>query len=220
MPAIKGPRKVHQYSNALKVKAVQLAALSGVLTQDVASALDIHPFMLSCWKKKFREGTLVAKRGERVRIDHETAAELKRLRALERENAILKEELTLLKKSPPVLFRTKGEIFAFIEQNRDVHEVRVMCRLYGISRSGYYAWRQRPLSGRAQTDAQLLEEIRQVFEQHDGIYGSPRVHVSLREKGHRVGEKRVARLMHANRLKARSALIYRATPACTASIRI
>lgn len=98
MPAIKGPRKVHRYSNEFKVKAVQLAALPGVLTQDVASALDIHPFVLSRWKKEFREGKLVAKRGERIRIDHETEAELKRLRA-RGENALLKEELTLLKKA-------------------------------------------------------------------------------------------------------------------------
>lgn len=48
MAAIKGPRKVHRYSNEFKVKAVRLAALPGVLSQDVASALDIHPFMLSC----------------------------------------------------------------------------------------------------------------------------------------------------------------------------
>lgn len=93
-----------------------------------------------------------------------------------------------------------------------MHDVRVMCRLYGVSRSGYYAWRQRPLSERAQADAQLLKEIRQVYEQHEGIYGSPRVHVELRERGRRVGEKRIARLMQADRLKARSARIYRANP--------
>ena len=99
MAAIKGPRKVHRYSNEFKVKAVRLAALPGVLTQDVASALDIHPFMLSRWKKELREGKLVAKRGESVRIDPKTEAELKRLRKLEREHALLKEEHALLKKA-------------------------------------------------------------------------------------------------------------------------
>lgn len=99
MARAKGPRKVYRYSNEFKVKAVQLANLPGVLTQDVAEALEIHPFMLSRWKKEVREGTLVAKRGERVQIDHKTAAELKRLRTLEREHAILKEEHALLKKA-------------------------------------------------------------------------------------------------------------------------
>lgn len=78
---------------------MQLANLPGVLTQDVADALEIHPFMLFRWKKEFREGKLVAKRGERVRIDPKTEAELERLRKLEREHAILKEEHALLKKA-------------------------------------------------------------------------------------------------------------------------
>jgi transposase len=99
MPKAKGPGKVHRYNNEFKVKAVQLANPSGVLTQDVVEALEIHPFMLFRWKKEYREGKLVAKRGERVRIDHKTPGELERLRKIEREHAILKEEHALLKKA-------------------------------------------------------------------------------------------------------------------------
>ena len=89
--------------------------------------------------------------------------------------------------------------------------MRVMCRLYGVSRSGYYAWRQRAPSARSQSDAVLLERIRAVYAQSEGIYGSPRIHFELRERGLRVGKKRVARLMQADRLKARCAGLYRAT---------
>lgn len=93
-----------------------------------------------------------------------------------------------------------------------MHDVRVMCRLYGVSRSGYYAWRRRPPRVRSQSDAVLLEQIRAVYAQSNGIYGSPRIHADLREQGYRVGEKRVARLMQADRLKARCARLYRANP--------
>jgi putative transposase len=72
-----------------------------------------------------------------------------------------------------------------------------MCRVLGVSRSGYYAWRKRPPSKRDQKDAMLTEKIRQIHEKSRGTYGSPRVHAALRDKGIRVGEKRVARLMKA-----------------------
>jgi transposase-like protein len=64
MARIKGPRKVHRYSAEFKLKAVKLSQIEGVQVQDVADALDIHPFMLSRWRKEAREGRLKA----RVRV--------------------------------------------------------------------------------------------------------------------------------------------------------
>jgi len=58
MARIKGPRKIQQYSVEFKLKAVKLSDLAGVEVQDVAQALDIHPFMMSRWRKEAREGRL------------------------------------------------------------------------------------------------------------------------------------------------------------------
>ena len=91
-----GPRKVARYSEQFKATAVKLSSLSGVLIQDVADALDIHPFMLSLWRKQVREGAIVAKSAT---LDVQTKAELKRLRELERRYKMLKEEHALLKKA-------------------------------------------------------------------------------------------------------------------------
>lgn len=91
-----GPRKTRRYGDRFKATAVKLSSLSGVLIQDVAAALDIHPFMLSLWRKQVRDGVIVAKASK---IDVETKAELKRLRELERQYKILKEEHELLKKA-------------------------------------------------------------------------------------------------------------------------
>lgn len=96
MPRTKGPRKINRYGDEFKARAVKLSYLPGVQVQEVAEALDIHPFMLSKWRKQVREGLIVAK-GE-VEIDPATAAELKRLRQVEREYALLKEEHSLLKR--------------------------------------------------------------------------------------------------------------------------
>src|SRR5580692_10641070 len=72
-----------------------------------------------------------------------------------------------------------------------------MCRLLGVSPSGYYAWTKRQPSRRTQIDAALVAEIRAAHTASRGIYGAPRIHVDLAAKGIRVGRKRVARLMSA-----------------------
>ena len=70
-----------------------------------------------------------------------------------------------------------------------------MCRVLKVSTSGYYAWRNRPPSKRAQKDAMLTEKIREIHDWSRSTYGSPRVHAALQDEGIRVGKKRVARLM-------------------------
>jgi transposase len=79
------------------MKAVQLSQLEGVRVKDVAEALDIHPFMLSRWRKEAREGTLRARVG--VASDARRAREVRQLAELKRQNTLLKEELELLKRA-------------------------------------------------------------------------------------------------------------------------
>jgi putative transposase len=82
--------------------------------------------------------------------------------------------------------------------------VRVMCRVLGLSPSGYYAWLQRPLSARAVADQQLLGEIERIHTQSRWTYGRPRLHAELIDDGHRVGQKRVARLMRLGGIRGAS----------------
>jgi transposase InsO family protein len=70
-----------------------------------------------------------------------------------------------------------------------------MCRVLGVSRSGYYDWRGRPPSKRSQEDAALTERIHEVHHRSRAIYGSPRVHAELKALGIHCARKRVARLM-------------------------
>jgi putative transposase len=76
-----------------------------------------------------------------------------------------------------------------------VHRIATMCRMLGVSTSGYYAWQQRSPSARARSDAALLERIRAIHQQSRATYGVPRVHAELKAEGTHVGRKRVARLM-------------------------
>ncbi len=72
-----------------------------------------------------------------------------------------------------------------------------MCRVLGVSPSGYYARQKRPSSARARTDAALSARIAAIHQRSRATYGAPRIHVELQEQGIRVGRKRVARLMRA-----------------------
>jgi putative transposase len=78
-----------------------------------------------------------------------------------------------------------------------------MCRVLGVSHSGFYDWFERPPSARDQENERLLKSIRLSHQASDGTYGSPRVFRDLLDAGHACSENRVARLMKAAGLKAR-----------------
>ena len=112
--------------------------------------------------------------------------------------------------------------YRFIADQAAQHSVRRLCRVLGVSRSGYFAWRNRTPSARARADGALTEQIRQIHAQSRETYGSIRVRAVLRGRGEAVGRRRVARLMrraglrgvHGQRRRVRTtAADPRATPA-------
>jgi len=83
--------------------------------------------------------------------------------------------------------------------------VAALCRRLGVSRSGFYAWRDRADSARRMADRQLLTLMRGIFMASRETYGYPRIHAALKTRGIVCGRHRVARLMRENGLKARMA---------------
>lgn len=106
-------------------------------------------------------------------------------------------------------------IYAFIEAHKANHRVSVMCRTLRVSKSGFYGWRDRDPSARAQADARLSEKISRIHTDSRETYGAPRIHFELRTLGMRCARKRVARLMReaglfgcgSRRRKARTTLL-------------
>lgn len=92
--------------------------------------------------------------------------------------------------------------YRFIADNSGEFPIRTMCRLLGVSSSGYYEWRFRPLSNRALEDERLLPIIRASHAASGGVYGYRRVHLDLRETGESCGKHQIASLMKTNKIKA------------------
>ena len=79
--------------------------------------------------------------------------------------------------------------------NQARFRVATMARVFGVSPSGYYAWRRRPPSARARADAELRARVQAIHGRSRGTYGAPRIHAELTEGGVAVSRKRVARVM-------------------------
>jgi putative transposase len=92
-------------------------------------------------------------------------------------------------------------LFGFVDAEKANFPVRVLCRMLGVSRSGYYAWRSTPPSRRRREDAALTEKIREIHRRSRETYGSPRVYAELRTLGIRCSRKRVERLMRKSGLR-------------------
>jgi transposase InsO family protein len=96
-------------------------------------------------------------------------------------------------------------IFSFIQQHQEAWPVTVMCEALGVSPQGFYAWRQRPASVQQQRRDALLVHIRAVHGEVKQCYGSPRIAKELQAKGVDCCVNTVAKLMHDNDIRAKTA---------------
>jgi putative transposase len=85
--------------------------------------------------------------------------------------------------------------FAWIDQNKEHFEIQMVCRILQVSRSGFYAWRDRPCGPRQRRRDQLVSQIRQAHADSRGIYGSPRVHAQMAAQGTAVCRNTVCKYM-------------------------
>jgi putative transposase len=106
----------------------------------------------------------------------------------------------------------KAERFAFIAEHHAYFGVRYLCRQLKVSFQGYHKWLHRPPSVRDQVNQKVLCKIERLFQEHDGNYGSPRIHAALVDEGEVVNHKRVERLMRESGLVGKAGRLYRRKP--------
>jgi transposase InsO family protein len=101
--------------------------------------------------------------------------------------------------------------YEFINAHRQEFEITVMCRVLQVSRSGYYAWRRRPVSAREMANQQLTQQIEEIHQRSRQTYGSPRIQAELADNGVTCGHNRVARLMQQAGLRAKQKRKFKVT---------
>jgi putative transposase len=181
-----------RYIPEFKDEAARQVTEQGHPTTDVTARLgvSIHSLHKSVRdvgpsKDEKRPGELLESKKEILRLQ----AELRRV----------EEERDILKKAAVDSIRVK---YVFVHAEHDPFSINTMCRILGVARSGFYAWVRRPLSDQSIEGERLVKLIRQACTASDGVYGSPRVFLDLREAGERVGRKRFTRLMREPRIRA------------------
>lgn len=92
--------------------------------------------------------------------------------------------------------------YRFIHEHSHQHSVRTLCRLLEVSRTGFYYWQRKPISACEKENRRILQLIKDSHEASGGVYGSPRIHLDLREMGELVNRKRVAKIMRDNGIRA------------------
>lgn len=107
---------------------------------------------------------------------------------------------------------TKAARFGFIADHRATFGVRYLCARLSVSYQGFYNWLGRGASERESENRRLSKRIQELFFEHDGNYGSPRVYVALRQEGELINHKRVERLMREMGLVGKVARLYRTKP--------
>ena len=101
--------------------------------------------------------------------------------------------------------------YAFIKEQQHNYDIKVLCEILDVSKSGYYDWLKRPIGKRAKRRAELLEAIRRVHQESRQVYGSPRIHKELKNRGATVNEKTVADIMRKASIQAKTRRKFKAT---------
>jgi transposase InsO family protein len=101
--------------------------------------------------------------------------------------------------------------FKFIDQHKKHHRVQTLCPLLGVTASGYYQWKNRGPSKRELENDFVLEKIKDIYEKNKGVYGSPRITQVLNMQSISCSQPRVARLMRANGIVAKTQKKFKAT---------
>ena len=189
-------RARRQFTDEFKAGAVGLVLDEGRSVAQVARALDLTESALRTWVERARADRTKGRTGL-------TTEEREELRRLRRDVRTLRTEREILKKAAAFFAKGPRVRLAFIQAEKASVSVRAMCRVLQVSPSGFYAWRDRPISAHARRDQQLRVLVRASHAASRRRYGSPRVHEDLREQGEAVSRKRVVRLMRLEGLRAR-----------------
>ncbi|WP_217704264.1 IS3 family transposase [Piscinibacter koreensis] len=217
MADVTDSRGRRQYPQEFQVEAVRLADSVGI--NAAAARLGVPKATLGNWARRRRKvvepGEVEATVGQSPRASgpikrpvSELEAEIARLR---RELASQKLDNEIPSKSSGVLREGVAVKYAWIQEHGDSYPVARLCRLLGVSRSGYLQWRVRPPSARSLANADLDAQVAAVHAESSRTYGRPRIQRALQACGVRAGHERIRRSLQRQGLRCVYRRAYRVT---------
>ncbi|AHK67624.1 IS3-like element ISBps2 family transposase [Burkholderia pseudomallei] len=189
------------FSEEFKEEAIRLVVEQGYPFSKACGAVGIGETALRRWVAQWR-----AAHSLDVPSPAQLSADARRIKELEARVAEREREREVLKKIHGLLRQGARTLLEVIQAMEKAYPVALMCRLAGVARSSYYAWRSR--QGRSNRDATVLEAVRRIHEETRRSYGSRRMSQALRLLGHNVGRYRARSLMRQARL-VRSKRVHR-----------
>ncbi|MGS0897503.1 IS3 family transposase [Burkholderia stagnalis] len=202
-----------QYTDEFKIEAVRLAESVG--QHEAARRLGVPVATLGNWtRRNLRSDGAITANGHEALAKRATRP----ISEVEAENSRLRKELASAKLDIEILSKANGVLregvavkYAWIDNHRDHYSVTRLCRILGVSRSGYCQWRVRPPSARAQANAALDAEVAAIHRKHRGAYGRARIARQLRAQGRSASEERVRRSLQRQGLRPVYRRSYRVT---------
>ncbi len=173
-------RHRRKFTDEFKAETVKLIKTSGRSVGSVARELNIGKTVVR---------RLVQQADASGSVDSLSPDERAKLKRLRKENQELRMGKEILRKAT---LGSVGQRNKFIDVEKAYYPMRILCRALRVSRSGYYAWRNRKPSAHQLEDEQLRPKVVEAFKTGRGTYGSPRVRDELVDQGFEIGRKRVA----------------------------
>ena len=183
------PKPRRNFTAQQKAEAVKIVRESGKSANQVAREMGLTASALRNWVKQAEIDQHPHPQGPL------TSSERKEVNELRRELKRVQMERDFLKKGSSLLCQGKLRPYELIDAQKAQFPIALMCKVLNVSRSGYYAWCQRPPAPRTQENEMLSQEIQQIHKDSRDTYGSPRIHAALIAKGWQVSRQRVVRLM-------------------------
>lgn len=187
--------KKAMYTLEFKQRAIELSVELDSLFH-AAKEVNTSPENIRRWKKELIPENLHTRAQKTIK---KRQLAFKQLR---KELVGVTLERDILKKGSKYLFAGPQEKFEFIKRHLDYFPVRTMCKILGISRSGFYKWINRASSKRAQYNQVLIEQIKKIHYNNNKRYGSPRIARELKVSGFHASEKHVRKLMKITSLQS------------------
>nr|WP_136808222.1 IS3 family transposase [Desulfosediminicola flagellatus] len=168
--------------------------------------IGVNANLLGRWKKEAEHpGSESTSPGSMVAMQ----AELKRLK---KENKQLKMEREILKKKGSGLLRQGAWVsYQFIDTEKKVYPITLLCQVMEVSRSGFYSWSSRNISERKKERERLIPKVKKIHKYVRGAYGARRISEELTAKGESCGRTKAAALMQLANVSAKQKRKFKAT---------